>query len=248
MPGVDSFNDDLGHGTHCAGIIGARNNGIGVVGVAPSASLYAVKVLKKFVLPDGRVTGSGDVTWIVLGMAWAKQQGMHVVSLSLGAETCQLTDYNEAITRLNAAGITVVCAAGNSGNDTKAPIFKCVNSPANSPGAIAVAAVDSRKVRADFSSFGVTCCPSGANPVNISAPGVSINSTLRTGGYGLMSGTSMACPHVAGVVALIKQRNPTFTPAQIRSKLLSTAADLGVPGNDMYYGAGLVDCDLATRP
>jgi subtilisin len=243
VPNVVSFNDDVGHGTHCAGIIGARNNGIGVVGVAPSVSLYAVKVLQKVVI-NGQVSGSGSTLWILTGMDWAKQNGMHVVSMSLGSESCQSIAYTTTIAQLNAAGVTVVCAAGNSG--IKA--FKCVNSPGNSPGAIAVAAVDSSKVRPSFSSFGVTCCPSGANPVNISAPGVSINSTLRTGGYGLMSGTSMACPHVAGVVALIKQRFPTFTPAQIRSKLLSTAADIGVPGNDISYGAGLADCDLATRP
>lgn len=234
VSGVVSFNDGHGHGTHCAGVIGARNNSIGVVGVAPLASLYAVKVLSD--------AGSGQTSWILAGMAWARQNGMNVVSMSLGSTSCQSVAYTNAIAQLNAAGVTVVCAAGNSGGTA----FPCVNSPANSIGAIAVAAVNANKVRASFSSSGITCCPAGANPVNISAPGVSVNSTAPANGYKVMSGTSMACPHVAGAAALVKQRFPAFTPAQVRAKLMATAADLGVPGNDPLYGAGLVDCNAAT--
>jgi subtilisin len=233
VPGVVSYNDGHSHGTHCAGIIAARNNAIGVVGVAPLASLYAVKVLSD--------TGSGQTSWILAGMAWARQNRMNVVSMSLGSESCQSTAYTNAIAQLNAAGVTVVCAAGNSGGKN----FKCVNSPANSLGSIAVAAVDVNKVIASFSSHGISCCPPGANPVSISAPGVSINSTVP-GGYNFKSGTSMACPHVAGAAALVKQRFPAFTPAQIKAKLMATAADLGAPGNDEFYGAGLVNCYTAT--
>lgn len=236
VPGVASYHDGHGHGTHCAGVIGAKNNLIGVVGVAPNSKVYAVKVLN-----DG---GSGSTSWILAGMAWAKANGMHVVSMSLGSVSCQSLAYTNAIAQLNAAGVTVVCAAGNSGRPTSS--FRCVNSPANSPRAIAVAAIDANKVKADFSSFGTGCCPQGANPVNISAPGVSVNSTYLSNGYKKMSGTSMACQHVAGAAALVKQRFPAFTPAQIRARLLLTAADLGVPGNDQLYGAGLVDCNQAT--
>jgi subtilisin len=235
VPGVVSFNDGNSHGTHCAGIIAARNNAVGVVGVAPMAKLYAVKVLSD--------AGSGQTTWILAGMAWARQNKMDVVSMSLGSNSCPSVAYTNAITQLNTAGVTIVCAAGNSGRPTES--FRCVGSPANSPGAIAVAAVDSNKVRADFSSFGITCCPPGANPVTVSAPGVSINSTIP-GGYGAKSGTSMACPHVAGAAALVKQRFPTYTPAQIRARLKATASDLGAPGNDSFYGSGLVDCNKAT--
>lgn len=235
VPGVVSYNDGHSHGTHCAGIIAARNNAIGVVGVAPMAKLYAVKVLND--------AGSGQTSWILAGMAWAKQKKMHVVSMSLGSNSCQSTAYTNAIAQLNAAGVTVVCASGNSGRPTEP--FRCVGSPANSPGAIAVGAVNSNKVIADFSSFGITCCPPGANPVTISAPGVSINSTIP-GGYGVKSGTSMACPHVAGAAALIKQRFPAFTPAQIKARLQATASDLGVPGSDPFYGAGLINCNTAT--
>jgi subtilisin len=202
VPGVVSFNDGHSHGTHCAGIIAARNNFIGVVGVAPMASLYAVKVLSD--------AGSGSTSWILAGMAWARQNGMHVVSMSLGSNSCQSVAYTNAIAQLNAAGVTVVCAAGNNGQSAA---FPCVGSPANSIGAIAVAAVDANKIVAPFSSRGTGCCPPGANPVNISAPGVSINSTVLANLYGQKSGTSMACPHVAGAAALVKQRFPFFTPA-----------------------------------
>lgn len=234
VPGVSSYHDGHGHGTHCAGVIGARQNSIGVVGVAPLASLYAVKVLSD--------QGRGNTTWILAGMAWAKQWGMHVVSMSLGSESCQSVAYTNAIAQLNAAGITVVCAAGNSGRPGNA--FRCVGSPANSRGAVAVAAVDSNKQRADFSSFGTTCCPPGANPVSLSAPGVNIKSTVP-GGYSSMNGTSMACPHVAGAAALVKQRFPGISPAQIKTKLMQTATDLGPAGADHYYGAGLLNCEKA---
>jgi subtilisin len=175
-------------------------------------------------------------------MAWARQNGMNVVSMSLGASSCPSVAYTNAIAQLNASGVTVVCAAGNG---FQSP-FPCVGSPANSRGAIAVAAVDANKAIAPFSSRGTQCCPPGANPVSISAPGVSINSTVLANGYGIKSGTSMACPHVAGGAALVKQRFPFFTPAQIRAKLLGTAADLGVPGNDPVFGSGLLNCNAAT--
>lgn len=235
VPGVASFNDGHSHGTHCAGIVAARNNTVGVVGVAPKASLYAVKVLSD--------AGSGSTSWILAGMAWARQNGMNIVSMSLGSESCQSVAYTNAISQLHAAGVTVICAAGNGFQN---PNFPCVGSPGNSPGAIAVAAVDSNGVAAPFSSRGTHCCPPGANPVTIAGPGVTVKSTVLNNNYGNKSGTSMACPHIAGAAALIKQRFPTFTPAQIRSKLVGTCSDLGVPGNDPVYGSGLVNCDGAT--
>lgn len=229
VPGLTSYNDDHGHGTHCAGIIGARNNFIGVLGVAPQCSLYAVKVLNS--------TGSGQISWILAGMAWAKDNGMKVVSMSLGSETGPRADYTAAVQQLLAAGCVVVAAAGNSYQKA----FKYVNAPANSPGVIAVGAVDQGKAIASFSSRGGT-----GNQVAIAAPGVSINSTYLANGYKTMSGTSMACPHVAGAVALVRFRNPMWTPTQITTRLRSSATDLGAPGNDPTYGAGLLNCDGAT--
>lgn len=230
VPGVVSFNDDNGHGTHCAGIVGARNNFIGVIGVAPQTSLYAVKVLNS--------AGSGAFSQIIAGMAWSLQNKMHVVSMSLGASvaTPPVALVN-AVNQLLGAGITIVAAAGNSFGTS----FPFVGTPANIPGVIAVGAVNQAGVIAPFSSRGGT-----GNQVTLSAPGVSINSTFLGNSYKVLSGTSMACPHVAGAVALIKAKFPTLTPAQIRTKLRTTATDLGVPGTDTTYGAGLLNCDAAT--
>ena len=109
---------------------------------------------------------------------------------------------------------------------------------------MAVASVDRNRRIAGSSSRG----PDTLGPesgIEISAPGVSINSTVPGGGYGVKSGTSMACPHVSGAAALLKQQHPTWTPARIRARLRDTASDLGVPGADPTFGSGLLDCQRA---
>lgn len=237
ISGVVSFNDDNGHGTHCAGITGARNNFIGVVGVAPRCKLFAVKVLSS--------TGSGPFSGIVAGLGWALANKMDVVSMSLGAVMpCQNapTALVNAIGQLLAAGCVVVAAAGNSNGDPN-PVNRFVNVPGSIRGVIAVAATNQNNQIAPFSSRGGAC-----NPVTVSAPGVSINSTAHApvNTYRVLSGTSMACPAVAGAAALLKQRFPGISPANARIKLMSTATDLGFPGNDPTFGAGLINCDLAT--
>jgi subtilisin len=234
VPGVASYNDGHGHGTHCAGVIGARNNSFGVVGVAPNASLYAVKVLN-----DG---GSGSLSWILAGMSWAITNGMHVISMSLGSNSAPSTAYTTAINQLHAAGITVVCAAGNSFGTA----FPYVGAPANSPNNIAVGAVDINRIIAYFSSRGGQAGIPNWNQVTLVGPGVNVNSTYLNSSYRQMSGTSMACPHVAGAVALVKQRFPAMTPQQIKNQLQTRAIDLGPIGNDITYGGGLLDCDRAT--
>jgi subtilisin len=239
VPGVVSFNDGHGHGTHCAGIIGARDNAIGVVGVAPACSLYAVKVLSD--------AGSGNSSWIIAGMDWAASAGMHVVSMSLGGLSGPSVAYANAVKRLQDRGTAVCIASGNSFGTA----FPWVNSPGNSiitgvPNAspIAVGSININKVIAPSSSRGGQV-PLW-NQVTVVAPGVNINSTIPGGIYGLKSGTSMATPHVAGAAALLKQRFPGITPASIKLKLRSTAQDLGLAGNDITYGSGLINCDLAT--
>jgi len=235
VPGITSWDDDQGHGTHCAGIIGARNNTTGVVGVAPGCDLYAVKVLNS--------AGSGRLSWILAGMGWAESNGMAVASLSLGSNVsspdaaCTLA-YQRAADRLNQAGCVVVAAAGNNGRD---PVNPWVGNPARCAGFMAVAAVDQNRNLADFSSRGPASLCSNCG-VEISAPGVSINSTVRGGGLGRKSGTSMACPHVSGAAALLKELHPTWGPDRIRDRLKTTAGDLGAPGNDVNFGAGLLDC------
>lgn len=234
VPEVASWDDDQGHGTHCAGIIAARNNAIGVVGVAPKASLFAVKVLNS--------GGRGLTSWILAGMGWAAQNGMHIASMSLGSipetpdEPCILA-YQRAAEELIASGCIVIAAAGNTG-EGKRP---WVNHPARCPGFMAVAAVDQDRNLAAFSSRGPDTLASDCG-VEIAAPGVSVNSTVRGGGYVKKSGTSMATPHVAGAAALLKEQHPTWTPAEIRARLRATATDLGTPGTDPGTGSGLLDC------
>ncbi len=226
VPGTTSFHDGNGHGTHCAGIIGARINRRGIVGVAPLCRLYAVKVLKD--------SGRGMFSWILSGMAWALRRRMHVVSMSLGAPRAPIYALERMVYLLNRAGITVVAAAGNSGNSR---LFPYVNTPANCPGVIAVGAVDYKCKIAPFSSRGGKW-----NPVSLVAPGVRIISTFPHNSYRSLSGTSMACPHVTGGAALVKRRFPTASPAWIKYRLMKSAKDLGVPGYDSTYGAGLLDC------
>lgn len=240
IPGSSSYNDLHGHGTHCAGIVAARNNFIGVVGVAPKASLYAVKVLGD--------NGSGNSSWIIAGMEWCIANGIKVASMSLGGTNDPSLAYANAVKRCQDHGVTVVIASGNSYGSS----FPWVCAPANSVIAgqanaspIAVGAVDSQSAIAGFSSRGGR--NSVWNQVTCVAPGVSVNSTHLSSAYRAMSGTSMACPHVAGLAALIIQRYPGITPANVKRRITTTSTDLGARGNDITYGFGLINCDLATR-
>ncbi len=221
VAGTTTWEDDNGHGTHVAGTVAALANGTGVIGVAPSASLYAVKVLNS--------GGSGYWSDIVAGIDWATANGMQVINMSLGGST-GTTTLQQACDNAYAAGVVFVAAAGNSGNS--AGTGDNVIYPARYASVIAVAATDSTDVRAYFSSTGPD--------VELAAPGVSVYSTYYGGGYATMSGTSMASPHVAGVAALVLKGNPSYTNVDVRNAMNSTAIDLGPAGRDTWYGYGLV--------
>jgi len=222
-----SANDDNGHGTHVAGIVAAIDNEIGVIGVGPKIDLYAVKVLNR--------RGSGYLSDVIEGLDWAISNGMQVVNMSLGTASNVLS-FQEAVQRVNAAGIVQVAAAGNSGG--------AVSYPAAYPEVIAVSATDSSDTIASWSSRGPE--------VDLAAPGVSIYSTYKGSTYKTLSGTSMAAPHVTGVAALVIDKktcdfdlNGVCTPAEVQQRLEATAEDLGVVGKDNLYGAGLVDAEKA---
>ncbi|MBI4744777.1 MAG: S8 family peptidase [Actinobacteria bacterium] len=218
-----NWNDDNGHGTHVAGITAAVNNSIGVIGVAPSASLYGVKVLNK--------NGSGYLSDVIAGINWAVNNGMDVINMSLGTNS-DIQSLHDAVDNAYNAGVVVVAAAGNDG-DTYSD--DDVDYPARYSSVIAVAATNSSNIRASWSSDGPE--------VELAAPGVSIYSTYKGNSYATLSGTSMASPHVAGTAALILANNPVLTPAEVRTILQNTADDLGVAGIDNYYGYGLVDAE-----
>jgi subtilisin family serine protease len=230
----NAWDDDNGHGTHVAGIVAAVDNEIGVVGVAPGAYLYGVKVLDR--------RGSGYVSDVIAGIDWAVfTKGVDVINMSLGT-TSDIQSFHDAVDTAYAAGIVVVAAAGNSG-DTNSD--NDVNYPARYSSVIAVAATDSADQRAYWSSDGPE--------VELAAPGVYVRSTYKGGGYSTLSGTSMAAPHIAGVAALVKAtavRAPydadgVWDPAEIRAVLAATADDRGPDGRDRYYGYGLVDAEEA---
>jgi len=206
--------DDQGHGTHVSGTIGAVRDLKGVVGVAPKASLYAVKVLDK--------NGSGQYSWIVAGIEWAIQNKMQVINMSLGGGS-GTEALKQVMIKAKAAGIAVICAAGNDSGP--------VNFPAKYPEAIAVSASDSADKIASFSSRGPE--------IVVIAPGVNVYSTRKGGGYTTMSGTSMACPHTAGLAALAVGAGAKGSDA-VRAALKAAATPL--PGlTPVQQGAGLVD-------
>ncbi|MDI6889275.1 MAG: S8 family serine peptidase [Methanocellales archaeon] len=227
--GIDYVNDDAdpmddnGHGTHCAGIVAAEDNDIGVVGVAPEAYLYAVKVLDS--------SGSGYLSDVIAGIDWSVSNGMQVISISLGTDS-DYTSLHDACDNAYVAGLVLVAAAGNDGNPPGRG--DSVDYPGAYSSVIAVAATDDTDARARWSSTGPA--------VELSAPGVDILSTYP-GGYAYGSGTSMACPHVTGTVALAMISYPTYDNVQIRILLQTTADDLGAAGFDTKYGYGLIDAD-----
>lgn len=224
-----SYNDDNGHGTHVAGIMGALNNSIGVVGVGPKVSLYAIKVLDR--------KGSGYLSDVIEGIDWAIANGVQVINMSLGT-TADIQSFHDAVIRANKAGIVQVAAAGNDG--------KAVNFPAAYSEVIAVSASDNADNVAYWSSRGPE--------IDLAAPGVDIYSTYKGQTYKTLSGTSMASPHVAGAASLVLTTpvglydldgDGAWDPIEVQNKLQATAEDLGASGWDSLFGYGLVDAEKA---
>jgi len=212
--------DDNGHGTHVAGIIAAEENGIGVVGVAPQARLYALKALTS--------SGSGYYSDLIDALGWCVDHGIQVANMSLGF-TSDYSPLREACDNAYNAGVLLVAAAGNQGSDS-------ILYPAKYNSVIAVSAIDSSDNLTHKSNYGAQ--------IELAAPGYSIKSTLMGGGYGIKSGTSIATPHVSGTAALVIASGVTGS-STVREQLDNTAEDLGAPGWDTYFGNGLVDAAAA---
>lgn len=214
-----SPDDDNGHGTHVAGIIAAVDNAVGVIGTAPEAWLYAVKVLNR--------QGSGYVSDIIEGLQWCIDNKMQVVNMSFGTSSDVQSLY-DAIVKAYHSGMVLVAAAGNSGPGDDTVLY-----PARYKEVIAVSATDQNDNIAWFSSRGPE--------VELAAPGVNIMSTFKNGGYMVLEGTSMACPHVTGTAALVIASGVS-TRDEIRTRLQATADNLGDPN---LFGYGLVDAQEA---
>ena len=225
---TNSYHDDNGHGTHVAGIIGAKNNAIGTVGIAPDSSIYAVKSLDQ--------NGSGYLSDIVAGVDWSIQNNMDIVNMSLGTTTHSSTLQQIVDTAYN-KNILVVAAAGNNG--TSDGSGDSVNYPARYSSAIAVSATDSSDNRASFSATGAT--------IEVAAPGVGIASTYINNSYARMNGTSMAAPYAAGNLALMKQADSTLSAEALRMQLQQRTIDLGPIGKDNWFGYGLIQAPVAQQ-
>lgn len=239
VSGIRTGNDDNGHGTHCAGIAAARDNNAGVVGVAPGARLWAVKVLDR--------AGSGSYSNVIKGVDYVTRyaSSIEVANMSLGGPTS--ATLNSAIANSVARGVVYVVAAGNSNVDASS------SSPANSPDVICVSAtVDTDGIPggfgpatgygaddtfASFSNYGAV--------VDIAAPGVNILSTYIGGQYATMSGTSMAAPHVAGAAGLYLagRTKPTNATAAAAARAAIVAA-----GHLQNSPSGLKGADKDASP
>lgn len=212
--------DDNGHGTHVAGTVGALDNDIGVVGVAPGVSLYAVKVLDR--------RGSGFWSDVAAGIDWATDNGMHIANMSLGGGYSSTVE--TACSDAEAAGVLLVAAAGNSGDGNTSTTE--TSYPAAFSTVVAVGATTSTDGLASFSNTG--------SFVDVSGPGSGVLSTTKGDTYATFSGTSMASPHAAGVAALLWGALSSPTNDSVRAELESRAQDAGAAGYDNGFGNGIV--------
>lgn len=216
--------DKNGHSTHCCGIIAARQNKMGTVGVLPKCQLYTGKVLGN--------DGSGSIQGIVEGIYWAIKLRPDFISMSLGSsgnDGRMQTAIQEAVN----LGIPVICASGNEGPDSDTMGY-----PGRYSFVVGVGAVDENRRLANFSSRG--------EGMDICGPGVNVLSTYKDGRYARLSGTSMATPFIAGVVGLftayrrVKGLKPISAHDELLKALTETATDAGPPGFDEGFGWGLV--------
>ncbi|UQZ32915.1 peptidase S8 [Paenibacillus sp. PK3_47] len=210
--------DDVGHGTHVAGIIGAlTNNEEGVAGISWYNKILPVKALDN--------SGAGTTYSVAEGIIWAADKGAKVINLSLGnyADSQFLHD---AIKYAYDRDVVIVSASGN--DNTERPGY-----PAAYEEVLAVAATNANGERASFSNYG--------DYIDVAAPGESIASTYPDNQYAALSGTSMASPHVAALAGLVRSLNPALTNKEVMELMMSGTVDLGDPGHDKYFGWGQVD-------
>jgi len=271
VPGIP-FNLDVGgfwHGTHVAGIVAAADNGMGVIGVAPEATLIGVKVLQG---------GSGYFSWIIMGVIYAATTAnADIINMSIGAtfnKDCLFEEppgsgnfvrypgecallvaaLNQAVSFASSQGVLVVCSAGNSGLNFDHSYDYTVQ-PAEASNGIAISAtgpVNFAGGGTDFRRF-ASYSNSGHSLVHVAAPGgddtlypfglwyYDMVLSTNVNGWAWADGTSMAAPAAAGVAALILERFPNMSVGALKNKLANTADDEGKTGHDAQYGRGFVN-------
>ncbi|WP_268569113.1 S8 family peptidase [Paenibacillus larvae] len=216
------YSDRNGHGTAIAGIISAIDDNKGIVGGAPKANIYAIKVANKF--------GDGTYSNLINGIEWAVQSKLDVINISLEGKDKSKTLKN-AIEYAYKNNVMIVASAGNQGFNPKGNVAY----PASYNNVIAVGAVDQEKKIASFSSVG--------KELALVAPGVDIIS-LFSDVYVPFRGTSMAAAHVTGAIALIKSKYPNLSNKKIEQLLKKSATNLG---NKFTYGHGFLKVDSAIK-
>jgi uncharacterized repeat protein (TIGR02543 family) len=221
--GINAVNDDQGHGTMVAGVIGAiKDNSIGIAGITQNTQLMVIKA------NENGAEGFKESN-VIKGIYYAVDNGAHVINLSLGS-TYFNTATETAINYATSQGVFVVAASGNDGETSTAMMY-----PASYENTISVGAVDKTKTIAPYSNYNTQ--------VDLAAPGTGIVTTAIDGytNVSLVSGTSFAAPHVAGIIALYLSLYPQASIAEVKTRLYGTAEDLGDAGLDIYYGYGLIN-------
>ncbi|MFC0335412.1 S8 family serine peptidase [Paenibacillus sepulcri] len=220
-----SYRDDNGHGTHVAGIAAALGTKGQIPGVAPRASLYAVKALD--------ANGEGYLSDIIEGINWCIEKNIPVINMSLGLEGGTSLALREAVRRASRKGIVIAASAGNNGR-----LSGGIDEPAKYRESIAVAASTRSNRIAPYSSRG--------KGIAVTAPGSDIKSTWLDGGYKILSGTSMSSPHAAGTAALLLSLEPRLTPSAVKRRLEAAASHL--PGySRLSQGYGLLNVPESIR-
>lgn len=214
--------DQNGHGTHIAGIIGAINNRMGVVGIAPRVSLYSIKILDHL--------GIGSLGNLIQGIEWGVLHRMHILNVSISGGQDVPKSLSFIVEQALKKGTIIVAAAGNTGN--LAGNKDTVQTPARIESVISVAAVGKNNRRLPFSATG--------EKVDIAAPGRGILSTYLGNSYAILNGTSMATAHVSGVLAIYRQLFPRMSTIKLKELVMKRAVDLPPTGRDRWTGAGLV--------
>jgi subtilisin family serine protease len=246
--GTTTGNDDNGHGSHVAGTAAAKDNDLGIVGIAPGARIWAIKVCD--------TTGECKITNQIKGVEYAIQHADEIDVLNISIENPNSPSLNSIINAAVKAGITVVVSAGNHGKDAS------LTTPANNPNVLTVSAIaDSDGVCgaegpdltieganstitddsfAFFSNFGPA--------VKVAAPGVNILSTYNGTGYAVDSGTSMAAPYVSGAAAIYKAQHPYAMPPEVISAILGSGVQPDTPCDGAAHGYFTGDLDTLPEP
>jgi uncharacterized repeat protein (TIGR02543 family) len=224
---LSHIEDDNGHGTHVAGVIGAnKNNNVGIAGIVQQSQLLIIKANNENdpSTEEDESENFMDAS-IAEGIHYARLHGADIINLSLGTSSINALT-RDAIEAAVSAGILVVGASGNDGDSDR-------YYPASYPGVISVGSVDASAIHSTFSNYN--------DALDIVAPGEAIVTSGLNNAYFSVSGTSLAAPQVAGVLGLLIAAYPTFSSTQITDLLINSATDRGILGYDIYYGYGLVN-------